>query len=639
MKLLRAATIGGTLLVVLLCSADRALTEETAAPEPPGVTLELYPTFHCIGVRVSGWGEGVLEHRLEYRPAGDSAWSRGHPLTELSGGRLIGSLFFLKPNAVYEVRVSITPRTGPRVTVSGSVRTRGEEFPAGSGRTYYVSAAGGEPGDGSRQRPFSTIQQAVDRVEPGDVVTVLPGTYREVVTVARSGRPRAYITIRAEGDVFLSGAFAEFEGRGGNRWAPAGGGVFVTRFPTATGFVAADGERLYHYPNRKELQDLPHGEPGGWFLERGRHMLYVKLADGSDPDEHSMQIGQRDHAFVLRGVKHVIVEGFRMGYFGAGPYGRAVVLENSSNCVVRKNTVFSVRTGIAVNGAEASDNLIEENEIWDNSIYQWPWRANKAHDTEGAGVSVRGRRGNVVRRNRIHGPFNAIASSMWGDLDNEERNADLDVYENELYDIGDDCLEPEGACINNRFWGNVMHDCHMGVSLAPIRVGPTYVLRNVVYRYVSSAIKYSVSSFGVCYIYHNTAYTDRPEHNALSAYGPWGGHIYRNNIFRGTRYVIEDTTTSSPRSSWDYDCLHTTNPDIWLKWENIRYNSREAWVEALGFEKHGLEVDPKLVDPENGDLHLRPDSPCIDVGVPIPNINDDFSGRAPDMGCFEYREK
>jgi hypothetical protein len=89
-----------------------------------------------------------------------------------------------------------------------------------------------------------------------------------------------------------------------------------------------------------------------------------------------------------------------------------------------------------------------------------------------------------------------------------ERNADLDVYDNETWEIGDDCLEPEGACINNRFWGNLMHDCHMGVSLAPIRVGPTYVLRSVVYRYQSSGIKYSVDSFGVCYIYHNVCYTD-----------------------------------------------------------------------------------------------------------------------------------
>jgi parallel beta-helix repeat protein len=586
---------------------------------------------------VSGVGEAVTSHRLEYRALGEPAWREGHPLTPLPGGRLVGSIFVKAPDTDHEVRVTLTGQAAGPLVLTGNAHTRAERFPGESGRTLYVSAEAKEGGDGSKDRPFASIQQGADRVEPGDVVLVLPGTYRERVTVSRSGRPDAYITFRPSGEVFLTGTFAELEQKGQGRWQAVGEGLYVTPFPGTTGFVAADGRRLYHYSDRAALEKLANGEPGGWYLSPDSKELYVKLSDGSDPDDHVLQVGERDGAFQLRGVRYVIIEGFRMGYFGGGPYGSAVSLEDASNCVIRKNSISCVRTGISISGSRASDNLVEENEVSDNSIFTWPWAANKAHDTEGAGISVRGYRGNVVRRNRIHGPFNAIASSMWGDLDNEERNADLDVYDNETWEIGDDCLEPEGACINNRFWGNLMHDCHMGVSLAPIRVGPTYVLRSVVYRYRSSGIKYSVDSFGVCYIYHNVCYADAPEQNALSAYGPWGNHQYRNNVFRGTRYVMEDTTRGPHDAGWDYDCLFTTAPGLWMKWANVRYNAREEWVAAKGSEEHGIAREPGFVDPAKGDFHLRPDSPCIDAGLRIPNINDDFAGKAPDMGCFEYR--
>jgi hypothetical protein len=111
---------------------------------------------------------------------------------------------------------------------------------------------------------------------------------------------------------------------------------------------------------------------------------------------------------------------------------------------------------------------------------------------------------------------------------------------------------------------------------------------------------------------------------------------FQVQVRRKPRYVLEDTTTRAHRATWDYDCLFTTDPSIWLKWANVRYGSREEWVKALGFEAHGIAREPNFVDPAGGDFHLRPESPCIDAGVRIPNINDDFAGTAPDIGCFEY---
>lgn len=60
------------------------------------------------------------------------------------------------------------------------------------GRTYLVSASG----DGY----FRTIQEAVDRAKPGDMVLVRKGIYREKVTVTADGTTDRPIRLVAEGD-------------------------------------------------------------------------------------------------------------------------------------------------------------------------------------------------------------------------------------------------------------------------------------------------------------------------------------------------------------------------------------------------------------------------------------------------------
>jgi hypothetical protein len=42
-----------------------------------------------------------------------------------------------------------------------------------------------------------------------------------------------------------------------------------------------------------------------------------------------------------------------------------------------------------------------------------------------------------------------------------------------------------------------------------------------------------------------------------------------------------------------------------------------------------------LYHPSDFDLRLRASSPAVDAGVVLPNVNDDFSGRAPDLGAYE----
>ena len=158
----------------------------------------------------------------------------------------------------------------------------------------------------------------------------------------------------------------------------------------------------------------------------------------------------------------------------------------------------------------------------------------------------------MVRRNDIHGFFNGVVPGTWGRLEDDRYNNDVDVYLNRIWDIRDDGLEPEGTCINNRFWANTVAHMLMGVSLCPITIGPTWVIRNVFYDYYGQAWKLSNHSAGVVFNYHNTAWTARPGRNAATSGQPWDNHTWRNNIIVATRYVIEDRYQHS-RTSFDYD--------------------------------------------------------------------------------------
>ena len=72
--------------------------------------------------------------------------------------------------------------------------------------------------------------------------------------------------------------------------------------------------------------------------------------------------------------------------------------------------------------------------------------------------------------------------------------------------------------------------------------------------------------------------------------------------------------------------------------------------QATGQEAHGLEVDydifenlraPNTAKPHSiyqaQDLNfkLKAGGKAIDAGMPLPNVNDGFTGKAPDLGAYE----
>ena len=79
----------------------------------------------------------------------------------------------------------------------------------------------------------------------------------------------------------------------------------------------------------------------------------------------------------------------------------------------------------------------------------------------------------------------------------------------------------------------------------------------------------------------------------------------------------------------------------------------EAYAEATGKDLHSRLVDydifinapmPDFSDPtrvvnvDSVDLRLKKGAAAIDAGIELPNITDGFSGKAPDLGAYEFGE-
>ena len=173
--------------------------------------------------------------------------------------------------------------------------------------------------------------------------------------------------------------------------------------------------------------------------------------------------------------------------------------------------------------------------------------------------------------------------------------------------------------------------------------------------------------FGACdaYVYNNTMYWT---HDGTEIGGPkgtglaaiyattWGAggkpyaEFYNNIVYVNTTPTEDATLVQLDTGSYvfDYNCYYRNiggakfivggKEKNWSQWQ------------GLGYDLHGLNTDPMLVNPGVGDVYdyqLQATSPCIDAGVDVstlgldPGSQDYFGtpipqGAAYDIGADEY---
>ncbi len=310
----------------------------------------------------------------------------------------------------------------------------------------------------------------------------------------------------------------------------------------------------------------------------------------------------------------------------------------SSRITVRRCTITDCEYGFVSqsNGDRQERILIADCTMKGPSA--WP-RAKGIENARGIQISGQG---HVVCYNRIYGYADAI------DTFSTYPCSSIDFYGNEISECTDDGIEMDYSEHNTRCFENRLTNCFQGISTQPIWGGPVYIFRNAIYNLGLETFKMHNNPSGALY-FHNTSVKEGMP-LVLYTGEPVTNFVTRNNLFIGTtaNYGYENTARMRD-CDFDYDGFGG-EWKVFLKWNTARYITMEECRDKAPVYKHALRVNPATLfasglkppadvktqfDPKANDLRLKEGSDAIDAGVPLPNINDGFSGKAPDLGAYE----
>jgi hypothetical protein len=411
-----------------------------------------------------------------------------------------------------------------------------------------------------------------------------------------------------------------------------------------------------------------------WFTEKGTAERPIVIEAAGDGEVIFDGKGA-GNLFNVMGTDHHIFQNLTFRnvdrVFEAGRKG----LTGASNLTVRNCRFEHVGEGVRTEYAGSKNFLIQDNVIIgrDDRYRVYGWAANrKGHIPYGThlmdsyyGIKVYGS-GHVIAYNSIAYFHDAIGVSTYGSPEEEQelKAVSIDIYNNDLHLQVDDFVEADGGVHNIRIMRNRgVNAAQSGISAQPVFGGPAYYIRNVLYNVQKGgALKIHGGVPGLT-AYHNTFIAEN------NGGGEHPNSNYRNNLILGSdgpTYIAKFPYTT-PYSIADYNGYRPNqgsesfeNQFRWLspkgEWEEFK--TLKDLKKASGLEEHGIIVDydifENLEKPIQGpvgtpfgempgpvyhavDLNfkLNPKGKAVDAGVVIPNVNDDFNGKAPDLGALE----
>ena len=597
------------------------------------------PTLHALGFEwyIDGDDNRNAAVSLEYRESGAQDWQTGLPLLRIQREEMrrvynafdytapnmfAGSVFDLAPDTEYEVRLTLTdPDNDLEAMELVQVRTRPVPMPAADGRTFHVYPIGYE---GEKQEPaftgllnaYYTSANGADwfnafppRVQPGDTIMVHAGEYK--ADRYRYANPTGLLF---DGTYRLR--------QGGTREKP----IAIV--------AAGDGEVI--------------------FDGNGNHVLFDVMA-----------------------ADYLYFEGITIRNTEVGIQAGYKDLAGAEGLVVKNSRFEQVGRGIYTDWSGSKDFYIADNAFIGKShpdrLEGWigrTWQGTPVFPTpviSELAIKVYGS-GHVITHNYVANFHDGIDHATYGapdgnpDIIRERMPVSIDITNNDITNVDDNCIETDGAMHNVRVLRNrCFNQAHRALSVQPGFSGPVYFIRNVVYHAPESgATKFTANSAGIL-VYHNTFTTE------VLPMGPVGNLHYRNNLIlgQGAAEAIFGVETFTAYSSSDYNgFMVKPDADISFSWtapaagklveygelEKGEYASLAQYSAATSQDSHSVLVDyeifvnvpalgrdnpQRLYDPAAVDFSLKAGSAAMDAGVRLPNINDGFSGSAPDLGAYE----
>jgi len=587
----------------------------------------------------------LLRLQHEHVPGGLPREGGAHYFTYVAPNMFAGSILDLEPDTEYECRFVLSDPDGVHGSAhrAVTVRTRKEPMPAEGGHVYHVYPFGYK---GPKQEPsFTGIMAAYyqgsdqsdhsnafpPRAQPGDVILVHAGVYQDHRFVY-SGFDR---TIAAYG-------------------TPFDGTYYLTASGTPEKPIvikgAGDGEVIFDGDGCQNLFNL-----------MGGNYNYFE----------GITVRNTNVAFLL-GIKNIAgSSGFTLKHSRIENVGRAVEDDwsGSKNFYIADNVFIGRHDPLKLQS------------WWTPQVWA-KFPGYPALITSEYAIKIYGQ-GHVVAYNYVANWHDGIDIATYGDPDGANDGAheelrdrvpvSIDFYNNDIYNMADNCIEADGGAHNIRVFRNrCFNEAGGALSAQPTFGGPLYFYQNIMYDNTTGGPLKLIDTPAGVLIYQNTFFGQG------RLMGPASNIHFRNNLFLGDGWAdpILNLRTFTSYSDSDYNGFYPnpgaatsfewTSPDFATpadysgKLVTRTFKTLKEYQDATRQDRHsvlvgyGIFVNAKIPDkndpqrlysPEEFDFRLQLPltagqtqfhiNPAIDAGVVLPTINDDFTGKAPDLGAYE----
>jgi hypothetical protein len=597
----------------------------------PGEFIVEPPTLTNLGFewKISGDADRNATVSVEYRAAGTQEWKKALPLLRIGDehvGRakenldytvppmFAGSILDVAPGTEYECRFTMEDIDNKVKEVKVvRVRTRTEPKAYQGGRVLHVYPANWT---GEKKEPsFTTLQGAYygsgtgdwnvvqeRTINPGDIIEVHAGLYEADRTnyVNPEGVP-------FDGTYFLT--------------------VKATEEKPIVIRSAGDGEVIFDGAGAHTFFDVSASE---------NHIFEGLTFRNADIVFYA---GYKH----ITGAKNLTIRNCRMENVGEGIITE---FEGSKNFYIADNVLIGRDDRYRILGWANPRNIYGV-----NKMYSY------------IGIKVCGS-GHVICHNAVAFFHDAIDVSTYGTPETEQelKSVSVDIYNNDIHLMADDFIEADGGVHNIRVMRNrSVNSGQCGLSAQPIFGGPAYFIRNIVYNVpTGNVLKVDAKPAGL-YVFHNTFISEN------TYPGIYSNAHFRNNLFLGTdvaRRPVAVFPLATSYSTYDYDGyrLNAKNESN-FRWvappagqlqnysislgNGKSFNSLKNLSAESGLEVHGIEIDydifenlqapkPNLVyHATDLNFKLKPNSKVVDIGIRLPGVNDNFTGKAPDLGALE----
>src|SRR5271170_2109963 len=635
-------------LTTLVLLGDSASAAENRIK--PGEFIIDHPTLINLGFEwlIEGDDNRDAQVAVSYRKQGETAWRHGLPLLRLQGERIYqnqgvfdvvspnmfaGSILDLEPDTAYEARFVMSDPDGVlgQGVKTVTVRTRPEPKPYAGGRVFHVYPSGYK---GTKIEPAfdavmcaynyycgggDTVTAGRPRVKAGDTILVHAGLYKY--------HPEYYT-----GDRTI------------NATTPFDGTYYLTASGTPEKPIvikgAGDGEVIFDGDGCQNLFNLMGGD--------------YNYFEG-------ITVRNTNVAFLL-GYKNIAgSSGFTLKHSRVENIGRAIEDDWSGS----KN--FYVADNVFIGRHDPT----KLQSWWTPAVWA-KFPGYPALITSEYAIKIYGQ-GHVVAYNYVANWHDGIDIATYGDPDGVADGAheelrdrvpvSIDFYNNDIYNMADNCFEADGGAHNIRVFRNrCFNEAGGAFSAQPTFGGPLYFYQNIAYDNTTGGPLKLIDTPAGVLIYQNTFFGQGrlmgPASNIhflnnLILSDGWADPVFNLRTF--TNYSSSDYNGFRPNPVVD-NSFEWTSPDFATPADFVgklvtrNFKSLKEYQDATKQDQHSVLIDydifgnakmpdksdpQRLYNPEDFDFRLKPGSVAIDAGIVLPTINDDFSGGAPDLGAYE----